>query len=143
MKNGFIDIKKIVGNKYNAGIYAYSNKHAVQLLDINNRVVSNLKIMDKIDIFKIVLNKIINNSLSPEFLGIERIFDVRMDAKEQGLEEAVNDLFHKVMFLYSKPNVNIKEILSISDLVSNRLSSDNYKHNDYVKEELSKKVYYI
>ena len=130
MKNGFIDIKKIVGNKYNAGIYAYSNKHAVQLLDINNRVVSNLKIMDKIDIFKIVLNKIINNSLSPEFLGIERIFDVRMDAKEQDLEEAVNDLFHKVMFLYSKPNVKsnglvvaVKQVVIIT--INNNLTTIN------------------
>ena len=39
-------------------------------------------------------------------------------------------------------NIDIKEILSIADLVSNRLNQDN-RNNKYVKEELQKRLHYV
>ena len=142
MEKRFNDVKKIVGNKYSAGMYACSDMTAVQLLDVNNRVVVNLKLRDKIDIFSIVIQKMLNNGLSDELLSLERLFDVVMDVDARELEESINKLFHKTIFLYSKPNIDIKEVLSIADLVSNKLNEYSNNNAD-VKQELRKKIYYV
>lgn len=142
MERKYIGIKKIIGNKYKAGIYVYSNNSAVHLMDVNNRVVGHLKIGDKIDLFSIVLTEMINKGLNDDILSIEKVFDIVMDSKSRDLENSINELFHKVIFLYTKPNVDIKEVLSIADLVMNRLCE--YSDNDeFVKEELSNRLHYV
>lgn len=142
MENNIIDIKKIVGNPYNAGIYAIKDKFVVRLIDNNNMVVAKINIEEKIRIFNIFLDKVINFGMDKDLINIELLFNYVMDLENSVLENSVNELFKKVMFLYSKPNIDIKEILSISDLVSNRLSSAT-SNNEFVKQELKSRLRYI
>ena len=43
MNNAFVDIKKIIGNNSNAGIYAIRDNTATQLIDINDNVIVKMK----------------------------------------------------------------------------------------------------
>ena len=141
-KNNIIGLKKIVGNKYNSGIYAITDKSVIRLIDVNNSVVANLNVEEKIRIFNIFLDSIIKRGVDKELLNVSFLFDRIMDLDNINLERSINELYKKVMFLYSKPNIDIKEILSISDLLSNRLDSKSV-NNEYVKEELKKRLCYI
>ena len=140
--NNIIDIKKIVGDTYNAGIYALTNRNAIRLINRNNEVINNLKVEDKIKIFNIFLDKMINHGTDKELLNIRLLFDNILDLENSNLENSINELFKKVLFLYSKPHIDIKEILSISDLVSNRLNSVSC-NNEFVKQELKNRLSYI
>ena len=143
MKNkNIVDIKKIIGNSNIGGIYAITDKHVVRLLDTNNNIVSDLNIEEKIRLFNIFLDKLINFGIDKDLLNIDILFNKIMDLDNINLERSINELFKKVMFLYSKPNIDIKEILSISDLLSHRLDSKSV-NNEYVKEELKKRLHYI
>ena len=142
MNNTFVDIKKIVGNKSNAGIYAIGDNTAIQLIDINDNVIVKMSIYEKINLFHIILDKMINNGINEDLIKTTVLFKCIMDEENKDIEYSVNELFKKVFFLYSKPNIDIKEILSIADLVSNRLNQDN-RNNKYVKEELQKRLHYV
>ena len=126
----------------NSGIYAITNDSVIRLIDSNNNVVSNLKIEEKIRLFNIFLDRLIKHGIDKDLLNINILFEQVLDLENINLEKNINELFKKTMFLYSKPNIDIKEILSISDLVANKLDvkSDN---NEYVKNELKKRLYYI
>lgn len=140
-KDNIIDIKKIRESN-NAGIYALTNKSVIRLLDSNNNIISNLKIDEKINLFNIFLDKLIKRGMDKDLLSINILFDRIMDLDNINLEKSINELFKKTMFLYSKPNIDIKEILSISDLLSNKLDAKSL-NNEYVKGELKKRLYYI
>lgn len=142
MGNNIIGLKKIVGNKYNGGIYAITDKSVIRLVDVNNSVVANLNVEEKIRILNIFLDSIIRRGVDKELLNVSLLFDKIMDLDNINLEKSINELYKKVMFLYSKPNIDIKEILSISDLLSNRLDCKSV-NNEYVKEELKKRLHYI
>ena len=137
-----VDIKKIVGNKLDSGIYLIGEKSTLQVLDVNDRVLTRISLQDKLSILNYILDKMINNGLSEDLLRLSKLFDYIMDAKNREAEHYVNALYKKVVFLYSKPNIDIKEILSISDLVSNRLNTES-SNNEFVKEELQKRLRYI
>ena len=141
-KNNIIGLKKIVGNKYNSGIYAITDKSVIRLIDINNSVVANLNVEEKIRIFNIFLDSIIKRGVDKELLNVSLLFNKIMDLDNINLERSINELYKKVMFLYSKPNIDIKEILSISELLSNRLDTKSV-NNEFVKEELKKRLRYI
>lgn len=141
-RRNIVDLKKIYGDKYNAGIYALTDSLALQLLDSENNVVACINIDEKIKIFNVFLDKMINQGISKDLLNIEILFHHIIDKKNIDIEKSVNELFKKVLFLYSKPNIDIKEILSISDLISNRLNGENF-NNEYVKEELQKRLHYV
>lgn len=141
-KNYIIGLKKIKGDMNNSGIYAITNDSVIRLIDSNNNVVSNLKIEEKIRLFNIFLDRLIKHGIDKDLLNINILFEQVLDLENINLEKNINELFKKTMFLYSKPNIDIKEILSISDLVANKLDvkSDN---NEYVKNELKKRLYYV
>lgn len=141
-KNYIIGLKKIKCDMNNSGIYAITNDSVIRLIDSNNNVVSNLKIEEKIRLFNIFLDRLIKHGIDKDLLNINILFEQVLDLENINLEKNINELFKKTMFLYSKPNIDIKEILSISDLVANKLDvkSDN---NEYVKNELKKRLYYI
>lgn len=141
-KNNIIGLKKIVGNKYNSGIYAITDKSVIRLIDVNNSVVANLNVEEKIRIFNIFLDSIVKRGVDKELLNVSLLFNKIMDLDNINLERSINELYKKVMFLYSKPNIDIKEILSISELLSNRLDTKSF-NNEFVKEELKKRLYYI
>lgn len=141
-KNRIVDLKRIRGNKNNSGIYALTNNSAFKLIDYNNNIIVNLKVDEKINLFNIFLDKLIKCGMDKDLVNINILFDKIMDLENINLENSINELFKKTMFLYSKPNIDIKEILSISDLLSNRLDS-NSTNNEFVKEELKKRLYYI
>ena len=84
----------------------------------------------------------INNGINEDLIKTTVLFKCIMDEENKDIEYSINELFKKVLFLYSKPNIDIKEILSIADLVSNRLNQDN-RNNKYVKEELQKRLHYV
>lgn len=136
-----VDLKKIVGKAYNSGIYALTDNYAIQLIDGENIVVASINVDEKIKIFNIFLDKLINEGISKDLLNIELLFNSIIDIKNEDIEKSINELFKKVLFLYSKPSIDIKEILSISDLVSNRLNK--LSNNEYVKEELQKRLHYV
>lgn len=138
--SNIIAIKKIVGN--NPGIYAITDDSAIKIIDVDNNVVCNLSISKKIQLFNLLLNKMINKGINNEELYTRVIFDQIMDLKNKDIENGVNELFKKVLFLYSKPHIDINEILSIADLVSNKLNEKSF-NNDYVKHELQKKLSYL
>ena len=119
-----------------------TNDSVIRLIDSNNNVVSNLKIEEKIRLFNIFLDRLIKHGIDKDLLNINILFEQVLDLENINLEKNINELFKKTMFLYSKPNIDIKEILSISDLVANKLDvkSDN---NEYVKNELKKRLYYV
>ena len=142
MNNAFVDIKKIIGNNSNAGIYAIRDNTATQLIDINDNVIVKMSIYEKINLFHIILDKMINNGINEDLIKTTVLFKCIMDEENKDIEYSINELFKKVLFLYSKPNIDIKEILSIADLVSNRLNQDN-RNNKYVKEELQKRLHYV
>lgn len=136
-----VNLKKIVGKAYNSGIYALTDNYAIQLIDGENIVVASINVDEKIKIFNIFLDKLINEGISKDLLNIELLFNSIIDIKNEDIEKSINELFKKVLFLYSKPSIDIKEILSISDLVSNRLNK--LSNNEYVKEELQKRLHYV
>lgn len=142
MSNTVVDIKKIIGNNKKAGIYAIGNNTAMQLIDINDNVIVKLSVYEKINLFHIILDKMINNGINEDLIKTTVLFKCIMDEENKDIEYFINELFKKVLFLYSKPNIDIKEILSIADLVSNRLNQDNH-NNQYVKEELKKRLHYV
>ena len=135
MSNTVVDIKKIIGNNNKACIYSIGNNTAMQLIDINDNVIVKLSVYEKINLFHIILDKMINNGINEDLIKTTVLFKCIMDEENKDIEYFINELFKKVLFLYSKPNIDIKEILSIADLVSNRLNQDN-RNNKYVKEEL-------
>lgn len=143
MKNrNIVDLKKIVGKAYNAGIYAITDDCALQLIDGENVVVANISIDEKIKIFNIFLDKMVNSGISKDLINVELLFHHIIDKDNIDIERSINELFKKVMFLYSKPNIDIKEILSISDLVCNRLNRES-SNDDFIKEELQKRLHYV
>ena len=83
--NNIIDIKKIVGDTYNAGIYALTNRNAIRLINRNNEVINNLKVEDKIKIFNIFLDKMINHGIDKELLNIRLLFDNILDLENSNL----------------------------------------------------------
>ena len=137
-----IDIKKIVGNDFTAGIYAITPKFSYRLLDSNNNIVSEIGVVDKLKVLNIFLDKLINFGIDKEIINIQILFDRIFDNKNEMLEKCINELFKKVWFIYSRPKIDIKEILFIADLVSNRLNENTY-NNDYIKEELKKRLHYV
>ena len=114
----------------------------MQLIDINDNVIVKLSVYEKINLFHIILDKMINNGINEDLIKTTVLFKCIMDEENKDIEYFINELFKKVLFLYSKPNIDIKEILSIADLVSNRLNQDN-RNNKYVKEELQKRLHYV
>ena len=70
MNNTFVDIKKIVGNNSNAGIYAIGDNTAIQLIDINDNVIVKMSIYEKINLFHIILDKMINNGINEDYLSV-------------------------------------------------------------------------
>lgn len=140
--NDIIDIKKIVGDVDDAGIYAITDKSAIRLINRNNEVISNLKVEEKIQLFDLFLDKMINHGIDKELFNIRFLFDNILDLENSYLENSINELFKKVLFLYAKPHIDIKEILSISDLLSNRLTCKSY-NNEFVKQELKNRLHYI
>ena len=112
------------------------------MIDVNNSVVANLNVEEKIRIFNIFLDSIVKRGVDKELLNVSLLFNKIMDLDNINLERSINELYKKVMFLYSKPNIDIKEILSISELLSNRLDTKSF-NNEFVKEELKKRLYYI
>ena len=78
-KNNIIDLKKIIGNSHIGGIYAITDGHAIRLLDTNNNIVSDLNIKEKIRIFNIFLDKLINFGMDKDLLNIDILFKKIMD----------------------------------------------------------------
>ena len=111
-------------------------------VDINDNVNARLSVYEKINIFQVVLDKMINNGINEDLIKTTVLFKCIMDEENKVIEYSVNELFKKVFFLYSKPNIDIKEILSIADLVSNRLNQDN-RNNKYVKKKIQKRLHYV
>ena len=111
-------------------------------VDINDNVNARLSVYEKINIFQVVLDKMINNGINEDLIKTTVLFNCIVDEENREIEQSINELFNKVVFLYSKPNIDIKEVLSIADLVSNRLNQDNH-NNQYIKEELQKRLHYV
>jgi len=139
--NSIISLKKIVSDKYDAGIYAITPNNSFMLLDVNNRIVASISLQQKMDIFKIVTDCMIDNNIDNYIFNVGVLFDYTLEPKNKELEKSINILYKKVLRIFLKPNIDKSEILSISKLVSTELKNGNMNNN--VKEELQKKLYYI
>ena len=119
--NSIISLKKIVSDKYDAGIYAITPNNSFMLLDVNNRIVANISLQQKMDIFKIVTDCMIDNNIDNYIFNVGVLFDYTLEPKNKELEKSINILYKKVLRIFLKPNIDKSEILSISKLVSTEL----------------------